>query len=227
VDFFDNAAQIGTENLTNGSATLTQTYNAPGTHSITASYGGSSSFNGSDSSAQTVTVVDFTFGPPTSSISIARGQTGQVTLTITPNGITGPITFTCTGSPSESTCTAATVTSDGTNPVNATVNITTKAPSGMMMMSRNSSRIPGPLYALLLPGIFGVVSLGGRKSKKRFAALGLLLLLAMVALMPACGGGGGSSNNDPGTPTGNFNLSVTASGAGLSKTAGIALTVTQ
>jgi len=225
VNLLDGATQIGTGTLSNGSATISATLNGLGDHSISATYAGSSTFNGSTSPTVTVTVVDFTFGPPTSSISIARGQTGQVTLTITPNGITGPITFTCTGSPAESTCTAATVTSDGTNPVNATVNITTKAPSGMMMMSRSSSRIPGPLYALLLPGIFGVVSLG--KSRRRFALLGLLLLLALVALMPACGGGGGSSNNDPGTPTGNFNLTVTASGAGLSKTAGIALTVTQ
>jgi hypothetical protein len=228
VNLLDGATQIGTGTLSNGSATISATLSGIGDHSISATYAGSSTFNGSTSPTATVTVVDYTFGPPTSSISIARGQNGLVTLTLTPNGITQQIMFTCTGTPAESTCTAPPVTPpNGTDPVNVTFTITTKAPSGMMMMSRNSSRIPGPFYALLLPGIFGVVSLRSSKSKKRFAVLGLLLLLAMVALMPACGGGGGGSNNDPGTPTGNFNLTVTASGAGLSKTAGIALTVTQ
>ena len=228
VTLFDGATQIGTGTLSNGSATVTATLNGLGNHSISATYAGSSTFNASTSSTETVTVVDYTFGPPTTSISIARGQNGLVTLTLTPNGITQQIMFTCAGTPAESTCTAPPVTPpNGTDPVNVTFTITTRAPSGGMM-SRNASRIPAPFYALLLPGVLGVVTLTGRKSRRRLALLGLLLLVAVLSLMPACGGGGGGgSNNDPGTPTGNFNLTVTAAGAGLSKTATIALTVTQ
>ena len=225
VTFFDGTDQIGTGQLSGGAASLSQTYNAVGNHSISAAYDGSATFNPSTSSPVSVNVVDFTLGPQSNALSIARGQPGQVMLTVTPNGITGAITLTCTGAPSESTCTAPSVTSDGTNPVVATVSITTTAPSGMMRAGL-LRRSAFPFYALLLPGVLGVVAIAGGKSRRRIRQAALLMIVALVILwMPACGGGS-STPHDPGTPTGSFTLTVTATGAGLSRTAAINLTVT-
>ncbi len=60
VEFFDNGSPIASclnQALVNLSATCTLTYNAVGTHSITARYGGDSNFTGSTAPAQPVTVV--------------------------------------------------------------------------------------------------------------------------------------------------------------------------
>jgi Bacterial Ig-like domain (group 3)/Invasin, domain 3 len=59
VEFFDGGQPIGgcvSKTLTNGQATCTVTYQTPGTHSITAGYGGDSNFVGSGSSAAPVSV---------------------------------------------------------------------------------------------------------------------------------------------------------------------------
>lgn len=59
VEFFDGGQPIGAcaaQALTNGQATCTVTYQTPGTHSITAGYGGDSNFAGSGSSAAPVSV---------------------------------------------------------------------------------------------------------------------------------------------------------------------------
>ncbi|HTP22268.1 MAG TPA: invasin domain 3-containing protein [Solirubrobacteraceae bacterium] len=60
VEFFDHGTPIRSclnQTLVNGSATCALTYNAVGTHSITARYGGDSNFAGSTAAAQPVTVV--------------------------------------------------------------------------------------------------------------------------------------------------------------------------
>ena len=60
VEFFDHGTPIPAclnQALVNASATCTLTYNAVGTHSITARYGGDSNFTGSTAPAEPVTVV--------------------------------------------------------------------------------------------------------------------------------------------------------------------------
>ncbi len=49
---------------------------------------------------------DFTLAATPATLTLASGATGIVTLTATSNTtFQGPITFTCSGAPSESTCT--------------------------------------------------------------------------------------------------------------------------
>ncbi|MFL5859539.1 MAG: Ig-like domain repeat protein [Solirubrobacteraceae bacterium] len=60
VQFFDSGQPIGScgsQPLTSAGATCTVTYNAPGSHSISAQYGGDNNFSGSSAPAQTVTIV--------------------------------------------------------------------------------------------------------------------------------------------------------------------------
>jgi hypothetical protein len=60
VEFFDGGQPVASclsQELVNGGATCTITYNTQGTHSITARYGGDANFKGSTSPAQPVRVV--------------------------------------------------------------------------------------------------------------------------------------------------------------------------
>jgi hypothetical protein len=89
-------------------------------------------------------------------------------------------------------------------------------------------------YAMLLPGLVGIVFAAG--SKKR-AARGLRLLGFIVVLgvstmwLASCGGGsggGGGGQSNPGTPQGTYPISVnatTAGGTAATTTASISLTV--
>jgi hypothetical protein len=89
-------------------------------------------------------------------------------------------------------------------------------------------RSKGLFYALLLPGLLGlVVSAGSRKRTLR--GLRLLSLIAVLALstlwMPGCGGGSSSGPSNPGTPTGTNSVTVTATAGSLSHKENITLTI--
>jgi hypothetical protein len=63
---------------------------------------------------------DFTISASPNSLTIARGSQNTSTLTMTPSaGFNQPITLSCTGAPSGTTCAAnpSSVTPDGTDPV--------------------------------------------------------------------------------------------------------------
>jgi hypothetical protein len=224
VDSGTTAAGSGT--LSGGSFTFS--YNpttlTAGNHSITATYGGDSTFAGSTSAGATLGVQDFKIAATPTTVTVtAPGQSGTTTLTITPlGGFTQTVTYTCAGLPSEATCTFPTAATGGT------LTITTTAPSARMDKNPlgRSRRL---FYALLLPGFLGlVVSAGSRKRTLR--GLRLLSLIAVLALstlwMPACGGGsssGGTSN--PGTPAGTSSVTVTAAAGSLTHSVPVTLTI--
>ncbi|WP_420240036.1 Ig-like domain repeat protein [Telmatobacter bradus] len=62
VTFYDGTTSLGTGTLSSGSATLTTSFSTTGTHSITAVYGGSSTYATSTSSAVSITVSDSSTG---------------------------------------------------------------------------------------------------------------------------------------------------------------------
>jgi hypothetical protein len=79
-------------------------------------------------------------------------------------------------------------------------------------------------------GIFGVVLV----RRRRGSALMLIVACALVSGLAGCGGGGGSNGGgggnapptpQPGTPAGNYTVTVTATGGTLVKTANFSLTV--
>ena len=227
VNFFDGSTLIGTASLNGGTATLN--YNPSGlkggTHSITAGYPWSTTFGNSTSAAQTLTVQDFTVvpNPPTVSVT-APGQSGTTTLTITPlGGFNQTITYSCSGLPSEATCTFTAVSA-----ISETMTIATTAPSARLDKTP-LGRSRGLFYALLLPGIFGLVlSKGNRKRTRR--GVRLLSFIALLALstmwMPACGGGSSSAPSNPGTPAGTSTVTVTATAGTLPpKTVPVTLTI--
>jgi hypothetical protein len=231
VNFFVNGATaVGSGTLSSGTATFN--YN-PSTltvasYSVTATYGGDTNFATSTSTAQTLSVQDFTLAANPLTITVSAGAMGTSALTITPlGGFSQTLGYTCTGLPSESNCT---FTAAGAN--SETLSIATKAPSFARSWTAPFSRSGNVLYALLLPGLLGLVLPAGRRKRTLRHVLTLLAVLAVLTLwMPACstGSGTGGGNHDPGTPKGIYPITVTASTSGaagsLSHTSTITLTV--
>lgn len=99
ITFYDGTASLGTATLASGSAGFSTTALAVGTHSITAAYGGSTSYTSSTSSAVTVTITAASTTATTTTLSsTASSATYATTLTLTaavsPSAATGSATFT-------------------------------------------------------------------------------------------------------------------------------------
>lgn len=98
VTFYDGTTSIGTATLSAGVATATTSALAAGTHSITAVYGGSSTYATSTSSAVTVTITGAgttatTTTLTTSATSVTSGASVTLTATVAPSAATGTVTF--------------------------------------------------------------------------------------------------------------------------------------
>ena len=157
-------------------------------------------------------------------LAVTQGQTsGAVNLTVvstsTPSFISSsktalPLTYTCTGLPSESTCVFS--PSSTSSALTTSLTITTTAPTGKLQ--RPLDRGTGMFYALMFPGLLGlVVTIGARKrSLGAMRMLALIALLGVSALWMASCGGSSSSNKNPGTPTGSYPITVNATTGGAS-----------
>lgn len=228
VNFYVDASTTaaGTGTLSSGSYTFNYNPSAltAGNHTITATYEGDSTFATSTSVAAMLGVQDFQIAAnPTTVPVTAPGQSGMTTLTITQlGGFNQTISYSCTGLPSEATCTfaAASATSE-------TLTIATTAPSARLHKGP-IGRSREVFYALLLPGFLGIV-VSARNRKRTWHGMRLLSLIAVLALftlsMPACGGGSSGTMSNPGTPTGNSTVTVTATAGSLSHQVPITLTV--
>jgi subtilase family serine protease len=200
-----------------------------GNHSITASYGGDSSFNTSQSSAGAP--VTFTIQPgfagvsgPTDVSISSPGLSGTSTVgIIASSNFTTAISLTCGGLPAEATCSPASATGQGpTTVVNTNIIVSTMAPHTVMLRA-NEPRI---YYAVLLgSGLpFGIFFVGASR-RRRWSILALMMLLALIVAVPACGGGGSSHHQDPGTPAGTYTITVSATAGSLAQQGSFTLVV--
>ncbi|MGD0098479.1 MAG: Ig-like domain repeat protein, partial [Terracidiphilus sp.] len=97
VTFLDGTTSLGTGTLSSGKATLATSFSTAGTHSITAVYGGSTTFATSTSSALSITVTTTLTATTTtltsSATSVATGTSVTLTATVSPSTATGTVTF--------------------------------------------------------------------------------------------------------------------------------------
>lgn len=248
VVFFDGSTSLGTQTLDgSGRAVLTTAGLSAGSHSLTASYGGSVAFAPSASSAVTVQVgaggagADFSMQASPASLTVAAGQSGTTTLTVTPSGgFAQAVTFSCSGLPVGASCSfsPASVTPSGGA---ATATLTIGTNGGAVAMSAGGSS-GFEVRAAALSAAFGSLlmfvpvmfrrratrDIGSRAAWTRGLAV---LLLCVVA---GCGGSSSGGSSPPpaaGTPGGTSTVTVTAiagSGAGaVTHTVQISLTVTR
>jgi hypothetical protein len=168
--------------------------------------------------------VDFTLatnGP--SSLTTTSGQNAVFPLLFTSGpAVAGtPVSLACSGAPANSTCkvSPSSVAVDG-NATTVSVTVSTGV-SGSASVSSTHGRI---LWATFFVP-FGVLAL----RRRRLAAVAIVCVLLVAGgcgsgrLIPSPGGPGGGSGAV--TPTGSYNIVVTATASGLTKTVNLTLVV--
>jgi subtilase family serine protease len=163
----------------------------------------------------------------TASVSIAvSSSTGFIN---TSNNTTAvPVTYSCSGIPTtaEIACNFSPGNGQSISQTGVTLNlVTTAATSQSRPPLGRASHV---FYALLLPSLFGIVFLGGSRTRG-VRLLSLIVVLGLSTLwLGACGGGSNSSQKNPGTPAGSYQVTVKATTAGAIPIAntGTPLTIT-
>jgi hypothetical protein len=159
----------------------------------------------------------------------AQGATAAVNLTVTGTGspinfVTGsattlPLTYTCsTGTPSLATAEITCQLPNSGQPSSlstATVSLVTTPPTTSQLRPLGRR---GIFYALLLPGLFGLVFAAGSRTRG-LRLLSLIVVLGFSTLwLGACGGssgsGGSSGLQNAGTPAGTYTLTINATTGG-------------
>jgi hypothetical protein len=127
-----------------------------------------------------------------------------------------PLTYTCTGAPSLATAQISCQVSPGagqpTSAAAVTISLVTTPVTTQLMPLGRASRI---FYALLLPGLFGVVFVAGSRARG-LRLLSLIVVLGFSTLwLGACGGSSSSSGlKNPGTPPGTYIVTISATTGG-------------
>ncbi len=220
-------------NMALGSNGITVTGTASGT--------GGASHTASVNLTVTATTESFTLASTNgATFAVPVGATASVQLAVSSaNGFVNstssttvlPLTYTCSGLPvtAEITCQ---FTPNGGQQVTAsavTLNLVTTPKT--VKLNRPFDRSRGIFYALLLPGLFGIVFVGASRTRAP-RLLGLMVILIGSTLwLGACGGGTGNNLTNAGTPPSTYTVTVTTTTGGaspLTATApAIALNVTQ
>jgi subtilase family serine protease len=165
--------------------------------------------------AQDFAAAGFTLTTNLASFPVAQGSPANVTVSVTPlNGFTGQINYTCSDSVPESTCTGPTMAVPSTQ--TASFAITTTAPTARL--DRPFDREPRVFYAMLMPGLLGIVFVASsrKRSLRGLRFLGLIMVLGCSTMwLGSCGGSSSSSTKDPGTPTGTYSITITGTSGSL------------
>jgi hypothetical protein len=160
----------------------------------------------------------------------APGSSGGTAVNVTSStGFTGTITLSCSKLPAGAACQFAqpSVASTGTlTTVTDTITVTTTSADAMLQSPRHNYLAHWLAAASFM--FFSIILVGGSRRRWPIKFLAPLLLLTMLA--SACGGGGGGSSTTtppppPATPTGAYNVVVTATSGSVTSTTGFRLIV--
>ncbi|MFZ0868179.1 MAG: protease pro-enzyme activation domain-containing protein [Candidatus Sulfotelmatobacter sp.] len=190
--------------------------------------------NSSNTSAQinlTVTTTNQSFALTTTAATfpVTVGGTAPVNLTVTgtgtpisfvANSVTAlPLTYTCSGTPSlataEISCQFSPSNGQSVTAAGVTLNLVTTPPTSGQLRPplERGSRI---FYAVLLPGLFGIVFVAGSRTRG-LRLLSLIVVLGFSTLwLGSCGGSGGGTTTppNPGTPAGSYVVTINATTGG-------------
>lgn len=162
---------------------------------------------------------DFVIDGQASTVLPGSSATATINLTAT-NGFADTVNLSCAAIASaEITCSL--------NP--ASVNLSNANQTGtstlsMVTVAAANQAQPAPhrgTWFAASGGLFAAVLLGGWPSRRRWTGLLALIVAAGTLGAAGCGGGGGSNviqQKQQGTPTGNYVVTVTATGANTGKT---------
>ena len=204
VTFFNGVMTLGTATLSQGVATLTINTLPSGHNNITTQYGGDTNFTGSTSAVETVSVnsPDYTISANPPTLTLGAGQSGNTTITVTPEGYIGTVSFSCGNLPSYVTCTF--------NPINATVTFNSGATAAQtltltVVVASTISMLEGSrpvLLAMIAPlGLLGFLPLAGKNRKRLRLYLGIVALALVAAgAITGCTSSSTTSNLPPAGP---------------------------
>jgi hypothetical protein len=233
------ASVIPTASGATTTVTVTTSASTPvGTYPLTITgTSGSEQFNVRPSLTVSAAPPSFSISAPSSATpsSVTAGQSATATVTaVSTGGFTGTVTFTCTVSPAPAlapVCSLnpaqATLTSGG----QATSTLTVKTTTATAALIRPTfHRSFGPIYAMVFP-VFGAALVGigftsGRTKRKKLLGVTIWsVLFAGLIFQMACGGNSGGGTNTPGTPAGNYTVTVSGSSGSTQHTSAVTLTV--
>ncbi|MGC2228747.1 MAG: protease pro-enzyme activation domain-containing protein [Candidatus Sulfotelmatobacter sp.] len=192
--------------------------------------------NSSATTAQvslTVTATTESFSLTSTAVTFPVTVGGSVPVPITVNSSTGfivgsgagattalPVTYSCSGTPplaaAEISCQFSPSNGQSVSATAVTLNLVTTAPtSGQLHRPlERGSRI---FYAMLLPGLFGIVFAAGSRTRS-VRLLSLIVVLGFSTLwLGSCGGSGGGGTTippNPGTPAGSYIVTISATTTG-------------
>lgn len=200
-------------------ASITFTPSAGGTRSADLTITDNAA-GGSQKVALSGTGQSFSIAPgsgSSTSASVSPGQTATYALSLSPQGgLTGSVQFSCSGAPSESTCTVspASASLSGSGPAQVTVSVATTAASGVPPTVRLRRTLPpagqpSPLAGLLLLAVILAGAMAARNRRRAAPVLATLLLVTALAMSCGGAGSGGTTSSNPGTPSGNYTVTVT------------------
>lgn len=226
VIFMDGSTQLETAMLNgSGGATFSTATLGPGRHSISAKYTGSATAAASSSAALAETVNDATSAgdaPFTVTVSgtptVVTGSTVDLMVTVAPqaNSI-GPVALSCSGLPSESTCTFGTATLPA-NGGTTSLDISTMAPQGCAVNAASSSSDGMPFAGPALAGLLLLFL----PRRRRWRLKGILMIVAACGITTLSGCG---NCTDLGTRPGDYTIKVIGTSTGTSTSAVVAKVV--
>lgn len=219
VTFYDGGAALGVSPLsTAGTASFAATFTTVGIHNLTAVYGGDADFLSSSSAAFQETIIpgDFSISATPTQARFYTGQSAAIQVRVTGlHGFNQLLNLTCSGLPANATCSFSPGTlPDGQGDANLVIQ--TAAPA---KATSASISILAALLLLLLPG--------WRRARGALARLCVLWLAFVIVLGTV--GCGSKSSIAGGTPSGTYQVAVTATtaatGTPLAHSAVVTLTV--
>jgi hypothetical protein len=239
--------------LSNGSATYVFSSTTTGSHVITATYSGDSTYESSSGTLTLTVTANKTFTLAATNLTVSAGSSGTSTITITPkNGYTGTIGWTISSSPSLSNgCfSLPNTTVSGSSTVTAVLTVYSSAsacssalvpgtgrsrrffgtaPSayGNELHLLSTSHVAGACVALaglLLLGLLGC-------PRRKLCTLAGVFLLAACFAAAGCGGSGSGSSSSSSTtsnaPTGTYTVTIVGTDTSSSSiTASTTMTLT-
>jgi hypothetical protein len=238
INFFDSGKQIGSGTLNAaGVATYATATLTAGSHTITGTYSGDSTYVASTSPAVVVVVTAPDFKIVSSSLSpssVAPGSSASSTVTITPLGGLNPTTvaLSCSVAPvanPAATCSLGAVTMTN-NVGTAKLTVSTVGPTAALTTPAGQKG-SGTLFAfaIMVPAmLLGGAGMNKPNRRKLLGFCLIFLVLSGCAFQVACGGGGSSQVNtgNSGTPANTYSVTITGNANGTQHTASpVSLTV--